>query len=172
MSKTELKTFSPEANSFEANGKKYLIHGSISVGRYKHYEALQAQMAWGVDFERMYKDLERVWALLNQTKLAEASVQINNMREGVARNLEKRQHPALMLCTLFICREGEDLSAWNETEAMDKVADWVAEGYEMASFFKYAFSLVRGLEAAWAALLSDTSGQREGEPGKTAAVQN
>lgn len=160
--KTELKTFSPDANSFMANGTKYLIHGTLSVGRYRQYESLQAQLAWGVDFDKMYADLGKVWDMLNKTRLAEAAVFVNNMREGVARMVEKREHPALMLCTLFICREGEDLSVWDETTANEKVADWKAEGFEMVSFFKYAFSLVKGLDSALAALSQNTL-QGEGE---------
>lgn len=161
--KTKLKTFDPAANSFEANGRKYLVHGTLPVGRYKYFEVYQAQVAWGVDFARQYKDLGKVWNLLNQTKLAEAAVHINNMREGIARNIEGREHPALMLCTLFICREDEDLAEWNETLALEKVADWKAEAFEMVSFFKYAFSLVRGLETALPELSAATF-QREGEP--------
>lgn len=161
---TELKTFNPEANSFMANGKKYLIHGSLSTFRYKYYEIYQAQMAWGVDFQKQYKDIGAAYDLLNKSKPADAAVHLNNMREGIARHLEKREHPAMMLCTLFISREGEDLSTWNETEAMEKVADWNTEGYEMVGFFKYALRLVEGLDSALEALSANTL--QQGEPTK------
>lgn len=160
--KTELVNLDLSANSFTANGHKYLVHGTLSLGRYKEYEKLQAQISWGVDFEKQYKDLRRAWELLNQMKPAEAAVWINNMMSGVARVIENREHPALLLCTLFICREGEDLTTWDETTANEKIADWKAEGFEMESFFSYAFSLVKG----WRETLQDISAstlQGEGE---------
>lgn len=159
--KTETKSFAPDANSFVANGVKYLIHGSLPLGRYQVYEKLQAQIAWGVDFEKQHRDLKKAWDLLNQTKLGEAAVWINNMMEGIAHRVEKREHPALLLCTVFICREGEDMTAWDETEALEKIADWKAEGIDAESFFEFAFSLVKGWTAVYRSLSAATS--REGE---------
>lgn len=161
--KTELTTIDPSVNSFTANGNKYLVHGSISLGRYSVYEKLQAQIAWGVDFEKQYKDLRRAWELLNQMKPAEAAVWINNMMEGIARVIEKREHPALLLCTVFICREGEDLTTWDETTANEKIADWKKEGIDADSFFAYAFSLVRGWKENLPGL-SQSISKAEGEP--------
>lgn len=157
MSKTELKTFNPEANSFEANGKKYLIHGSLSTFRYPLYEKFQASLAWGVEFQEQYNNLQKAYDFLNKSKPADAAVFINNVMAGVARKIEGRAHPALMICTLFICREGEDLTTWNEAEAIEKISDWDEEGYDINSFFLFAQHLVRGLPNVLEMLSANTS---------------
>lgn len=155
--KTTIKHIDVTANSFEANGNKYLILGSIPVARFQKFEALQAQLAWGVEFESMYTNIRKVYDLLNKVKFAEAAVTANNMLEAVARPLEGREHPMLMLCTVFIVRENEDLSRWDETNASEKIADWKADCYAVEDFFGLAFNSVRGLSAVYLASLAGTS---------------
>lgn len=160
---TTLKQIDTAANSFMANGTKYIIYPDLSFERFVQFEKLQAQIGWNIDFDRMHKALMEVWQLLNKLKLAEASVKINNLMDGIARNIEGREHPAFLVCTLFMCREGEDLTTWSETDAAEKIADWRKE-YAVEGFFNYAFSLVKGFIDAYNSRLAGISPMREGEP--------
>lgn len=155
--KTEVTRLDIRANSFYANGHKYLILGSIPVGRFERFESLQVQLAWGVDFEPLHKNLRALWDLNNKLKFAEASVLLNNILEGLARPLDGREHPVLLLCSLFLVREGEDLSGWNETFAHEKILDWKAEAISVEDFFVLAFNSVRGLSGNYLAALENTS---------------
>ena len=155
--KTQIKHLDTSANSFEANGNKYLILGSITTARYQKFEALQAQLAWGIEFESMYANVRKLYDLLNKVKFAEAAVLANNILEAVIRPLEGREHPMLMLCTIFCVRENEDLSKWDETNALEKIADWKAECIAIEDFFALAFNSVRGLSAVYLESLAGTS---------------
>ena len=158
---TTLKQLDLSANSFTANGVKYLIHPDLSFERFVQFEKLQAQIGWNVDFAIQHKALSEVWALLNKLKLAEAAVKVNNMLEGIARSMDGRQHPAFLVCTLFMCREGEDVTTWSETDAAEKIADWKKE-YAVEGFFEYAFSLVKDFVTAYNNRLAGISTLKEG----------
>lgn len=133
------------ANSFVANGTKYLIHPTLSIGRYEMYEELEIIFGNGASHKEIFEELTAVFELVDKMKFAQAAIRINNMITAVSRSLHMRTTPMLLLCSLFIAKEGEDLSRWNEAEALEKIADWRADGYRIDDFFEFAFSCVTGL---------------------------
>jgi len=132
-------------NSFTANGTKYLIHGSLTVRRYEVFDRLQVEMSQNVSLSGFRMEMERAYECLNKSKVADAAVVIRNALEGVARIEQGQPHPVLLLSSLFICKEGENLEDWNETEQLEKIDDWKRGGLEMAFFFK----LLRHLGAVY-----------------------
>jgi hypothetical protein len=79
-------------------------------------------------------------------------LQLDAMKKGVVNSTQERNNIALMLCTLFIVREDEDLTTWNEEEANDKVKDWNKAGYDVNDFLLLALSSVQGFSAAFNAI--------------------
>lgn len=151
-----LKRLKIEDGSFEANGRKYFVETSISTGRFKEYQKLQHHVGFGVDFMSQYKTLTDVYDLLNKQKFADAAVRIHNTINGITKALDDRQHPALLMCTLFMNREGEDLSSWSEEDAVRKIEDWNKEGFDVQDFFSFAVSTVSGLFLAYEELTQTT----------------
>lgn len=139
----QLKQIPPGANSFEANGKKYLIHNSLSVARFRKLHELQVIAGFGADYQTLYQTLKDVYNLLEEPKLASASVKINGVLEGIARELNKQYHPLLLICTLFMCPEGSDITRWNEAEAGECIEDWNTEGYDIQGFFTEGLRFLR-----------------------------
>ena len=43
----------------------------------------------------------------------------------------------LLFCTLFINREDEDITVWDERLAMAKIEDWKKAGLSMSLFFSF-----------------------------------
>lgn len=156
-----VKHIQPTDNSFMANGRKYLIHNSLTVERFERFEDLQIQVSLGVDFRTLHGNIKEAYDVLNsrEGRLADASVILNDVLQGVSRIRNNRPVPTLMLCTLFICREGEDRAKFDEAEAIEKINDWRAEGYSVADFFSLAFNLVSGFEEALNANSRLTSAQ-------------
>ena len=76
-------------------------------------------------------------------KVADAAVTLNGILEGLARPINGQQHPMLLLCSLFVSKPGEDLAAWNEAEATEKIKDWESSGMNVQDFFTLALRLVR-----------------------------
>ena len=145
-----VKHIQPTDNSFDANGRKYIIHSALTIERFEHFEDLEVQIGLGVTFEQLHGKAKEAYAALNSREgnLADASVILNDIIQGVARVRNGRQIPTLLLCTLFICREGEDRSKYDRAEAVEKINDWRKEGYSVADFFSLAFNLVSGLKTA------------------------
>lgn len=146
-----LKRLDPNANSFHANGHKYLIHGSLSIARYREFERLQVIAGFGADYQTLYQRVSKAYGEINQMKAADAAVTLNSVLEGLNRPLSGQEPPMLMLCSLFIAREEEELSRWTESEAIEKIRDWELEGYDTGDFFNLALRSVRLFHNAYAA---------------------
>jgi hypothetical protein len=152
----ELKTISLEKGSFEACGTKYLIHRSLSITRFVEYEKLQNHVGFGVTFASLFKTLKDVYELLNKQKFADCAVKVHNVLTGITEKAENKVHPALLLCALFVNREDEDITKWDESDALRKIADWTEGGYDMNSFFQLGVSFVNGFQDAYERLTLNT----------------
>lgn len=139
---TILKALTPETNAFEAGGIKFVVHPSLAIGPYRHFQRLQLMVGYGGDYAHIYKGLEKAYTQLNTMKVADAAVTLNGLLEGVARKKQQLPDPLLLLCSLFIRREGANIAEWSEAEAAEDIALWEADGYDIASFFLSAKSLV------------------------------
>lgn len=141
----EIKSIKAADGSFMANGNKYFIMDKITPNRYKEYEKLVPRLTFGLDFNEIFKNLQKAYDALNKQKFADSSVIIHNMMSGISSvNDEKRVHPALMMAALVINREGEDPSKYDENLMMQKIQDWTEEGLDMMSFFEMSLNAIQG----------------------------
>ena len=140
-------------SSFWANGVKYTIQDTLTVERYEQYELLETQLHWGVDFKTMFDNLKQVYEQLEKSKPASAAVLVNNMLLGTAYVPENRANPVLLMCTLFMTRPGENLSAWSMTDAYAKIEDWKAEGLAVRFFFHAAMRFAARCKIDYEAIL-------------------
>jgi hypothetical protein len=139
-----MKKIDFDKGSFEANGKTYKIIRNISIGRFIEYEKLEIAVGLGIDFKTLAEKLKEIHELCNKQKLADIAVLTHNTLTGIVRLMENRTHPILMLSTIFLVTEDEDLATWSEDEANLKVQDWQKEGIDIQDFFTLAFNLVPG----------------------------
>lgn len=143
----ELKRIDFTGNSITgASGKKYLIHNSLSEPRYEIMERLNIEIMFGRGPGNMYRELAKVYDLLNKAKFADASVSVHNLLNSTAAITDGRKHQMLMLCTLFISGEDEDLTTWSEAEANEKISDW--KEYDVQDFFALALSSLEEYKVA------------------------
>lgn len=133
-----------QLDKFKANGTEYLIRTSLTITRFEEFEKLQIYVGYGVDFRNMFGNLRKAYDYMNNSKIADASVVLYNIMNGIKDQLEERENEVLQLCTLFICTEDEDLTKHDPVLMDKKIQDWKEEGIAMESFFTLAFSLVNG----------------------------
>jgi hypothetical protein len=138
----ELKHIDISKGEFTANGVNYLIRYSLTVERWKIFEKLQNHFAFGLAFSEIVRRLDQAIDFANKGKGVEAWNVIYNLKEGIAYRLEDREHPTLLLLTLFIITENEDITTWSEEDAKIKVMNWNKEGYDVNDFFSFAANLV------------------------------
>jgi hypothetical protein len=140
----ELKKLPFDKGEFTANGIKYTVKNTLTLARFVEFEKLQNHYGFGLSFSDMYKRLGEIETLFNGGKSVEAFANFYNLKEGIAYRLEDRTHPVLLLCSLFLVTEDEDLTQWNEGEQKIKIDNWNKEGYDTNDFFQLASNLVAG----------------------------
>lgn len=123
----------------------YRIVKSISVKRYKQFELLQSEVAFGFTFEEIFAKLSEMKTHLNKLQFVEMSVLVDNMLNGITRGIEKRTPPTLKLCALFMIREDEDVKEWNETLQQEKYEDFENAGVDMMDFSELSMNLIPAL---------------------------
>lgn len=130
---------------FMANGRKYKMIDKLAIERWIQYEKLQPRITFGVGFEELFSNLGKAYAALDKQKFADAAVIIHNTMNGIKNfNDERRAHPALLMAGLFIVREDEDVTKYDEVLMLEKIEDWQKEGLNMLDFFHLSRSAIRG----------------------------
>lgn len=149
------KRINVKKGSFVANGKTYLIQpDEITISRYETYEKVALQVGWGYSFEDMFEAVKKMYHFATTGEsplkaLHEIAIICMNLLNGV-KDYEEREHPLILrFCTLFINQEGEDLTKWSETLALDKIMDWQKEGIAMTDFFLCSTLAIRGFLDAY-----------------------
>jgi hypothetical protein len=131
--------------SFQANGKTYLVRPTLSLERFEEFEKLQIEVGFSTDFENIFKNIRKAFDLLEEGKTATTAVILYNIMNGVKNKIENRENPVLLLCTLFICAPDENTTIYDLELNKLKIEDWKKEGIAAESFFSLAFNLVTGL---------------------------
>lgn len=146
---TELKRLEPNAKSFEANGKKYIVHDSLVESAYQEMENLMLEMGTGSSAGQLVKAMGNAVNALNQSKLYDASVILYNATSTAERLNQNIPHPMLRIFTLFVRPQGSDVREWNEAEAIEWLKDFNEEGYAMDDLFNaaaiYSKDFIHGL---------------------------
>jgi hypothetical protein len=134
MSKTEIKKITWNDKSFQANGKIYHLSTSMSIGRAVFCEEAKIQLETGVRVGQTTEQFQEIYNLLNQGKMADASVKAYNHLKALDSFFE-RPAPVLRICACFINTQEEDIRYIDDTQVKEKIQDWAEEGISMESFF-------------------------------------
>lgn len=151
-----LKRIDFNAPVIEANGKTYRLKKEISINRFRELEKMEVEFYYGFTMQEMFDKLKDAFGDLNKNKLADASVKVYRLMEGVADKVDKRENVMLRMCTLFLCTEDEDLTVWTEDLAKQKIDDWAKEGFAIDDFFTLAANLVPGFINDYEKILAGT----------------
>ena len=153
----KLKKLDLSKDEFTANGTKYFIKNTLTVKRFIEYEKLQNHFGFGLGFQQLHDKLKDSIDLANKGKGVQAWNIIFNLVEGIAHRIDERTHPALLILSLFVVTEGEDLSTWVEKDQTKKFDDWNAEAIDINDFFELAVNLVRGFLPIYNEIIKDIS---------------
>ena len=154
----ELKRLPFDKGEFPgASGKIYKIKNTLTVHRHSKFEQYQNHFAFNLSFEALYKRMNDVKDLFDKGKSVDAFYTFENLRQAIGYRMDERAHPALLLCSLFVVTEDEDLSEWNEDEQRVKIDDWNRAGYDVNDFFVLASNLVTGFLPAYEEIFQSIS---------------
>jgi hypothetical protein len=157
---TELKKLPIEEGRFTANGRTYVIETGFSIERYAMYQRFQIEAGFGVTFEEMLKNWEKVTNYANQLRFADIAVLAHNMQRGVIK-VSEREPVLLKMCALFINEELEDRRTITDDVISRKINDWKEEGYDITSFFTLALNTINGFIENWKKLTQAISNNEQ-----------
>lgn len=113
----------PNTSKFEAGGKMYFVESNLSTARYQHYQKMQNELGFGMNFSSIINALNRAYAALNERKDADAAVAIQMILERSLAVSEKKPI-ALYVATLFVNTADENRAEWDRARAEQKIEDW------------------------------------------------
>lgn len=153
----ELKKISPDDKEFTANGRRYIIEERLSVARWIEYEKQQVEVGFGTSLKLIFASLMSAYTAVNEQRFADAAVILRDIMKGIS-TIEKREAPLVMkLCMLFINREDEDRTVYDEKLMAEKIEDMIEEGIDINSFFHLAIAFIPGFLAAFSEVTRATS---------------
>lgn len=129
---------------FEANGNKYRIldptTDGITIDRYTKFQQMSLVAGYNTTFAGFTKNIDRASEIVNnivrgKNELTDLILHLAGMKRGIVDAMNNRFDLTFAFCTIFIVREKEDLTSYDEGLAEEKVADWNAEGYDVQDFF-------------------------------------
>ncbi len=129
-----------------ANGNKYIVlneRQAFTVDRFRTHLMLEQMFAHAKSIEHMVQDANTSRELVNNVWRGDAHfTELATHIESIAKNYFEdnlyRDHISLYMCTLFIVREGSDLTNWSIEDATQWINDWVKEGLYAPDFFTLA----------------------------------
>lgn len=142
------KRISISDNSFEAGGKRFIVHGSINIEYYRILEELQVRAHFGASYGQLHNGYVKWVELKNAGKPFDADTHLRNVFEGVARGANKQHDPLVLICTLFCREENTAQGGWSEEKANETIRIWSEEGYPVEDFFALALEFVRRCQFA------------------------
>lgn len=153
----QIQRLTGETRRFEAGGKTYLVHDTLTVDGFQRLEELRVEMEAGNTVGDLLKLTQKAYDACNKNKLADAAVHLYNALNIEERIVEGRPAAWLLALTLFVRPEGADLSRWTEAEAAEWIEDWNKEGYAVSDLFSLAFACRDRLDTGFSFSFPDTS---------------
>ncbi|RIV23599.1 hypothetical protein DYU11_11500 [Fibrisoma montanum] len=146
----------PSASSFVANGHTYYVEreGRLSVERDGWLEKFGLYATLGRQSTVLVADMRRVHDALNDGKLADAAIIVDNIIKAAA-DMSIKAAPLYYICTLFINREDEDRKSYSLELGKQKIADW--SGISAFFFSHLALSYLQITAESWKSLIQSIS---------------
>ena len=128
---------------FVANGKKYYAYTFKDYMPPKRYIAMEK---WsliaksGYSYEELIAEVEYAKecnrsSLKSLEGVIETELVLNSIITNVRNKSEAKFYALYTLACVFLVREDEDITDWNEELQEQKINDLIAEGYDCRSFF-------------------------------------
>jgi hypothetical protein len=134
-------------NKFKTTEHTYTIIGGdvIGIEWYTYFQKRSVQMGFARNFQQIRNELQEIFISLGtEASKSNAIVRIKAMMDAVVDFGNEQFDASIWICTLFVMREDELISEYNEQIALEKIEDWKKHGYSEMDFFLLAGSAVPG----------------------------
>ena len=130
-----------------AGGETYFIQIRLSTNRYVEYLKKLPLLSFGVTFSDLYKGLSEIYTTTSSGNdmiyaIGHSRETSWNLLSGIKRFDEREVLDIIDFCALFLNKSGENVDAFDQALHDQKTMILQKEGYDHASFFTLAFSLI------------------------------
>lgn len=136
--------------NFKANGTNYHIkdaNDTMGIKRLNVYTKFRTMLAFNLEnFQGLFDQIVSMETNLSSalsgegSAIAKLAANIQTLKDSIKDFSEQKYSISMLLCTLFIVREDEDLTDFDMGLANNKIEDWSKEGYRAADFFALALN--------------------------------
>jgi hypothetical protein len=130
-------------DSFTLDGVQWHIEDDVTIGRLPELEKMLHHFINGVELTEQQLILKAAYDDLNEVKVVDAGRKLYNLLNATIIKNATSINPKLLIATMFINREGEDLTKWDVALAESKIKQW--SKYTGGFFFELADRLSSGI---------------------------
>jgi len=154
MNEPILKTIDIPSGKLMAGGEQYFIQYSLSTNFYIEYLKKLPRLTFHSTFAGMYDTLSKIYTAASSGNdmiyaISQARELSWNQLDAIRRFDENEIPDIVDFCCLFIHKAGDDVSKFDHAYHELKKQIISAEGYDVASFFTLAFSLIENYGNAY-----------------------
>ena len=159
---------------FKANGHTYIIRTrdeGLGIVRTSEFMKMEIVNGIGMGIADVMEYIRKIKNEVNnfgrnKGNFVETGLLINALEADLMKVTRKRHAVNFMFLTLFIVRDGEDLTKWEEEDQNEKIDDWNAEGYNENDFLALGLDMVQGFAETFKRY-SQQPGSQESEAGQS-----
>lgn len=128
--------------SFHANGTKYTVSDSFTIGRFVMVNMIEEELSMLSSMGSCHQVMTEAINELNNLNPIKAGALLMNKVESDRKNVEYIPF-VIRTCAAYINYDGEDLKTLTEEQIHKKFVDWSEEGLDVMPFFVFAMSMYR-----------------------------
>jgi len=123
-------------DTFTLDGVQWHIEDDVTIGRLPDLEKMLHHFINGVELTELQLILKSAYDDLNNVKIVDAGRKLYNLLNASILKNATDVNPKLLIATMFINRENEDLKKWDISLAESKIKQW--EAYRGSFFLNLA----------------------------------
>jgi hypothetical protein len=134
----------------EKSGKWYFVEYNINEIMLKRYEILEKfllEMNFSMTAEHLTRNIFNAMKMIKEGESNDAYVILHNIAQGIT-DMRTKHMVTMWVCSVFIYREGEDISDWSKQVANEKIEDWKGS-FNTGFFLQLRNRMFKELENTW-----------------------
>jgi hypothetical protein len=134
----------------EKSKKWYFVEYDINEIMLKRYEVLERfllEMNFSMTAEHLTKNIFNAMKMLKENEPNDAYVILHNIVQGIT-DTRTKHIITMWVCSVFIYREGEDISDWSKQVSLEKIEDWKSS-FDTGFFLQLRNRMFSELENTW-----------------------
>ena len=140
----EVKKIDWSKSTFETKNHTYTILKEIPLSRFIEMQKRQPEFVFGLNWEGMIKIFSDVKDALNGMDIVKAGYIVTEAENSIVKAQEGsiRYDATMIIATIFLLREDEDVKGFSKELSTEKIQDWLEEGFSYTDFFSLVASIL------------------------------